>query len=56
MGRSTGAGWRPDRVKPVGRAAASTTPAYGRHVAGAGWSEAGASARGRSEGENGQRG
>jgi len=49
-GASGGAGWRPDRVKPVGRAATSTTPAYGRHVAGAGWSEAGASAHGRGEG------
>ena len=27
VGRSGGAGWRPDRVKPVGRAATSTTPA-----------------------------
>jgi len=36
-----GAGWRSDQVKPVGRGA-STTPAYGRHVAGAAWSEAGA--------------
>ena len=50
MGRSGGAGWRPDRVKPVGRAAASTTPMYGRHVAGARWSEAGVSAHGRGEG------
>jgi len=49
-----GAGWRLDRVKPVGRAAASTTPAYGRHVAGARWSEAGTSARGRGEGELGR--
>jgi len=40
-----GMGCRPDRGKPVGRGA-STTPAYGRHVAGAEWSEAGA-ARGR---------
>jgi len=40
-----GAGCRPDRGKPIGRGA-STTPAYGRHVAGAGWSEAGA-VRGR---------
>ena len=31
----------------VGRAAAATSPAYGRHVAGAGWSKAGASACGR---------
>jgi len=53
-GASGGAGWRPDLVKPVGWAAASTTPAYGRHVAGAEWSEAGASARGRGEGELGR--
>ena len=52
-GASGGAGWRPDRVKPVGRAAASTTPAYGHQVASAGWSEAGASVRGRGEGEMG---
>jgi len=49
-GASGGAGWRPDRVKSVGRVAASMTPAYGHHVAGAGCSEAGASARGRGEG------
>jgi len=35
----------PTGIRPVGRGA-STTPAYGRHVAGAGWSDA-ASARGR---------
>jgi len=45
-----GAGCRPDRGKPVGRGA-STTPAYGRHVAGAGWSEVGARARERGEGK-----
>ena len=44
-GVSGGAGWRPDRGKLVGRAAASTTSAYGYHVAGAGWREAGTSAR-----------
>ena len=33
-----GAGCRPDRGKPVDRGV-STTPAYGRHVAGTGWSE-----------------
>jgi len=43
-----GVGCRPDRGKPVGRGA-FTTPAYGRHVAGVGWSEAGA-ARGRERG------
>jgi len=43
--RPGGSGRRPDQVKPVGHGA-STTPAYGRHVAGAEWSEAGA-ARGR---------
>ena len=43
-----GAGCRPDWGKPVGRGT-STTPAYGRHVAGAGWSEASA-ARGRERG------
>jgi hypothetical protein len=43
-----GAGCHPDRGKPVGRGA-STTPAYGRHVAGAGWSEAG-TAHGRERG------
>jgi len=48
-----GAGCRPDRGKPVGRGA-STTPAYGRHVAGTGWSEAGARARERGEGEPGR--
>ena len=48
--RSGGAGWRPDRVMPVGLAAMATSPAYGRHVANAGWSEAGASSRGRGEG------
>ena len=53
-GGSGGAGWRPDRDKPVGRAAASTTPAYGRHVAGAGWSEVGVSARMRGEGRLGR--
>ena len=53
-GVSRGAGWRPDRFMPVGRTAASTSPAYGRHVASAGWSEAGASARGRGEGELGR--
>jgi len=53
-GGSGGAGWRSDRDKPVDRVAASTTPAYGRHVAGAGWSEAGASARGRGEGRLGR--
>jgi len=47
-----GAGCHPDRGKPVGRGA-STTPAYGRHVAGAGWSEAGARARERVEGKLG---
>jgi len=43
--RPGGSGRRPDQVKPVGRGA-STTPAYGRHVAGAGWSEAGAARAG----------
>ena len=45
--RSGGAGRRLDRVVPVGWAAAATLSAYGRHVAGAGWSKASASARGR---------
>ena len=49
-----GVGWRPDRFMLVGRTAASTTPAYGCHVASAGWSEAGPSARGRGEGELGR--
>jgi len=53
-GASGGAGWCPDRVKPVGRASASMTPAYDLHVAGAGWSEAGVSACGRGEGELGR--
>jgi len=35
-------GWRPAAVRP--------TPAYGRHVAGAGWSEARSRARERGEG------
>jgi len=43
--RPGGSGRCPDKVKPVGRDA-STTPAYGRHVAGAGWSEAGAARAG----------
>ena len=54
VGHFGGAGWHPYRVKPIGRAAASTMLAYGRHVAGAGWSEAGASARVRGEGEMGR--
>jgi len=37
--RSGGVGRRPDRVMPVGRTAAAMSPAYGRHVAGAGWSK-----------------
>ena len=49
-----GAGCRPDRGKPVGRDA-STTPAYGRHVTGAGWSEAGARAWEREWRESGPR-
>jgi len=44
---SGGVGRHPDQVMPVGRAAAATSPAYGRHEAGTGWSEAGASAHGR---------
>ena len=43
----------PTRIRPVGRGA-STTPAYGRHVAGAGWSEAGARTRDRGEGKTGR--
>jgi len=53
-GGAGGAGWRPDRFMPVGRTAASTTPAYGRDVASTGWSEAGVSAHGRGEGELGR--
>jgi len=48
-----GEGWRSDHVKPVGRGA-STTPAYGRHVAGAGWSEGGAARRRERGGEAGR--
>ena len=48
-----GMGCRPDRGKPVGRGA-STTPAYGRHVAGAGWSEAGAARAGERGGGAGR--
>ena len=52
--RPGGSARRPDQVKPVGRGA-STTPAYGRHVAGAGRSEAGA-ARGGERGGGGRPG
>jgi len=54
MGVPGGAGWRRYRDKPVGQAAASTTPAYGRHVAGVGWSEAGVRTRERGEGRPGR--
>jgi len=47
--RPGGSGRRPDQVNPVGRGA-STTPAYGRHVAVAGWDEAGATRAGEREG------
>jgi len=53
MERPGSSGRRPDQVKPIGRGA-STTPAYGRHVAVAGWDEAGVRARERGEGEAGQ--
>ena len=46
------AGCCPDRGKPVGRAA-STTPTYGSHVAGVGWTKAGVRARKRERGETG---
>ena len=52
MGVPGGAGWRPDQDKPVGRGA-STTPAYGRHMAGVGWIK-GARARERGEGKPGR--
>jgi hypothetical protein len=39
-------GWRPAAARP--------TPAYGRHVAGAGWSEARPRAGGRGRGEAGR--
>jgi hypothetical protein len=39
-------------LRPVGRGA-STTPVYGRHVAGAGWSEAGVARRREREGKPG---
>jgi len=48
-----GAGCRPDRGKPIGRGT-STTPTYGRHVVGAGWSEAGAARRRERGGEAGR--
>ena len=51
-----GVGRRPDRVMPVGRAAAATSPTYGHHVAGVGWSKAGASAHGRGGGGVGRAG
>ena len=38
----------------ISRSAASTTPAYGRHVAGAEWSEAGVRTRERGEGRPGR--
>jgi len=52
-GGAWGAGWRPNRDKPVGRGA-STTPAYGRHLAGVGWIKAGARALERGEGKTGR--
>jgi len=51
-GRQSGVAWgrgAASRLGEGGSAAARPTPAYGRHVAGAGWSEAGA-ARGRESG------
>ena len=42
----------PTRLRPVGRGA-STTPTYGRHVAGVGWTKEGVCAREREGGETG---
>jgi len=53
MERPGSSGRRPDQVKPAGRGA-STTSAYGRHVAVASWDEAGVRARARGEGEAGR--
>ena len=53
MGVPGEVGWRPDRDKPVG-CGGSTTPSYGRHVAGVGWIKAGARARERGEGKTGR--
>jgi len=44
----------PTGIRPVGRGA-STTPTYGRHVAGVGWTKAGVRAREREGGETGPR-
>jgi len=58
--RGGGAEWRMGArgAVPTGvswsASGASTTPAYGRHVAGAGWSEAGVRARERGEGRPGR--
>ena len=55
--RPPGGAWRrPDWVMLVGRAAAAMSPAYGRHVAGAGWSKASVSARVERRGGAGPRG
>ena len=49
MGVPGAAGRRTDWDKPVGRATASMTPTYDRHVAGVRWTKAGVRARERGE-------